>query len=114
MMDKCTHLVKTTSLLEAFVTNMRMKFSMSPTFQLLQIVNPFVRTILSAISSHTQLVMKESAGFITIVTFMTPMNVMSGRINVYLDLNILTWMIAAPLNLKKNNFIFIFLNFISI
>ena len=58
MMVKCTHLVKTTSLLEAFVTNMRMKFSMSPTFQLLQIVNPFVRTILSAISSHTQLVMK--------------------------------------------------------
>jgi len=58
--------------------------------------------------------MKESAGFITIVTDMTPMNVMSGRINVYLDLNILTWMTAAPLNLKKNNFIFILLNFISI
>jgi len=47
--------------------------------------------------------MKESAGFITIVTDMIPMNVMSGRINVYLDLNILTWMIAAPLNLKKIN-----------
>jgi len=45
--------------------------------------------------------MKESVGFITIVTDMIPMNVMSGRINVYLDLNILTWMIAAPLNLKK-------------
>jgi len=45
--------------------------------------------------------MKESVGFITIVTFMIPMNVMNGRINVYLDLNILTWMIAAPLNFKK-------------
>jgi len=101
MMVRCIYHVKTTSLKEASVTNMRMKFSTLPTFQPLQIVNPSVRTTLSAISFHTQLAMKESVGCITIVTVMTPMNVRSGRTNVYLDLNILTWMIAAPLNIKK-------------
>jgi len=45
--------------------------------------------------------MKENVGCITTVTVMTPMNVRSGRANVFLDLNILTWMTAAPLNIEN-------------